>query len=164
MKTYWIFLILFSINASFANNHSQIIYQYKNQHNVTEFTDTPNSEKKLKQVFEIKKTSLEQQQKINHALEKVRAFNNDFNKRYYDNKKREFETAKRNAEEKKRAEQKAKAAHARDVSKLTRHHRHEHQRRDAVWKKKGKKGHSKLTRHQQRDVIRKTKGQTGRSY
>lgn len=100
MKIYWTFLILFSINASFANNHSHIIYQYKNQHNVTEFTDTPNSEKNLKQVFEIKKNSLEQQLKINHALEKVRAFNKDFNKRYYDNKRREFETAKRNAEQK----------------------------------------------------------------
>lgn len=43
MKRYWILLILLSINTSFANTHSQTIYQY----NVTEFTDIANSEKIL---------------------------------------------------------------------------------------------------------------------
>ncbi len=162
MKRYWTLLIILSINTSFANTHSQTIYQYKNQYNITEFTDRADSEKILTQKFEIKTTSVEQQEAINQALEKLRVYNDDFNQRYYDNKKRQYETAKKNAEQKKRAQQakaaqarenskltrrerrkhKAEAAHAREVSKLTRSERRKHLLRDNIRKKQGKKGHS----------------------
>ncbi len=142
MKLYWILLIILTINTSFANNHSQTIYQYKNQYNVTEFTDIANSEKILTQKLEIKTTSMEQQEAINRSLEKLKAYNEDFNQRYYDNKKRQYEAAKKNSEENKRAQQQARADHARDVNKSSRHKRHKHLRRDRIRKEQGKKGHS----------------------
>lgn len=142
MKSFWILLMILSINTSFANSHSQIIYQYKNSYNVTEFTDRADTEKTLTQKFEINKSTVEQQEAINQALEKLRTFNKDFNQRYYDEKKRQYEAAKKKSEEKKIAQQQARADHASDVNKLSRHKRHKHLRRDAIRKKKGKTGHS----------------------
>ena len=142
MKRYWILLIILSINTSFANSHSQTIYQYTNQYNITEFTDRADSEKKLTQKLEIKTTLVEQQEAINRSMEAIRAYNEDFNQRYYDNKKRQYEAAKKNTEEKKRAQQQARTDHARDVNKLSRHKRHKHLRRDRIRKEQGKMGHS----------------------
>ncbi len=138
MKCYWILMMILSINTSFANTHSQTIYQYKNQYNVTEFTDIADSEKILTKKVEIKTTSVEQQEAINRSLEKLKAYNRDFNQRYYDNKKRQYESAKKNAKEKKIAKKQAEEAHAKGVSKLSRHKRHMHKRKDAIRKKKGK--------------------------
>jgi len=144
MKRYWILLMILSINTPFANTYSsQIIYQYKNQYNVTEFTDRADSEKIFTQKFEIKKTSAEQQEAINRSLEKVRAYNKDFNQRYYDNKKHQYEAAKKNAEKKKKAKQKAEAEHNKKVSDLGWNRRRKHIRRDTIRKNSGQKGHSR---------------------
>jgi len=142
MKRYWILLIILTINTSFANNHSQTIYQYKNQYNVTEFTDIANSEKILTQKLEIKKTSMEQQEAINRLLENIKIYNEDFNQRYYDNQKRQYETKIRKAKAKKQAEQQAEAEHNKEVSELRRHKRRKHLRKDRIRKALGKNGHS----------------------
>lgn len=44
---------------------------------------------------------MDQQEEINRSLEKIKAYNKDFNQRYYDNKKNQYEAAKKKAEEKK---------------------------------------------------------------
>jgi len=143
MKRYWILLIILSINTSFANTHSLTIYQYKTQYNVTEFTDIADSEKKFTQKLEIKTTSLEQQDVINRSLEKLKAYNEDFNQRYYDNKKRQYEAAKKNAEKLKIVKQQAEADHNKEVLKFRRYKLGRHLRRDARRKNSGEKGHSK---------------------
>lgn len=133
MKYYLVLLILLSSNATFA---TQKIYQYKTVNNVIEFSDVRESGKTLTREFEIKRTTQAQKKEINLNLEKIRVFNKEFDKRYYDEKKRQYEAAKRSAENKKRAEQKKKAAYNEAVSKLKPSKRRKQLRKDRIKMKK----------------------------
>lgn len=141
MKQIILFLFFLISISCYAEQQVKTIYQYKDDSNVTEFTDTNDSNKTLINELSIKSSTETQKQNSEKQLEKIRAYNKDFNQRYYDEKKRNNEARKRKDKEQRELKKRKKEAHDEYVSDLSRHKRKKHLTRDRIRQKKGKPAH-----------------------
>ena len=142
MKILIVYLLFLIANLAHADNNEHTIYQYSSKSGVTEFSDTLDSNKKLVKKIIIRQPSDIQVKEGLQRLNKVRDYNKDFTKRYYDEKKREYDAKKRKEKEAKEIAKRKQEAHDETVSKMKHNHkRRKHLRRDRMREKNGKPAH-----------------------
>ncbi len=138
-----VFIITLFIQQVYAETlGQQKIYQYKNSSNVTEFSDIHDTKKSLIREFTIKGPSESQKQSGLDRMNEFQRYNEDFNKRYYDEIKRQHDAQNKKSKQNKEIAKKKKEAHDKFIENTrSKHKRRKHLRRDRIREKKGKPAH-----------------------